>query len=68
MLGDKHYRSLLKAVTWRCLGTLDTVVISWIITGRLKFAVSIGVVELFTKMMLYYLHERAWAHVDWGMQ
>tara|TARA_B100000683_G_scaffold277295_1_gene335025 strand:+ start:1426 stop:1647 length:222 start_codon:yes stop_codon:yes gene_type:complete len=53
-------RHILKTITWRIIGTLDTMVLSWIITGNWKFGVAIGGVELITKMVLYYLHERAW--------
>jgi uncharacterized membrane protein len=65
-MAERHYRSLLKAISWRCLGTLDTMIICFIITGQLKFAVSIGFIELFTKMLLYYLHERAWNRLKFG--
>ena len=58
MVGRK--RHLLKTITWRIIGTLDTMVLSWIITGNWKWGVTIGGVELLTKMVLYYLHERAW--------
>jgi uncharacterized membrane protein len=44
------------------LGTLDTVVISYLLTGTIKVALSIGAVEVVSKMLLYYLHERAWEH------
>ena len=53
-------RHLLKTITWRIIGTLDTMILSWIITGNWKWGVAIGGVELITKMVLYYLHERAW--------
>jgi uncharacterized membrane protein len=53
-------RHILKTITWRIIGTLDTMVLSWIITGNWKWGVAIGGVELITKMVLYYLHERAW--------
>ena len=56
-------RSILKAVTWRTLGTLDTFLLSWIVTGEVKLAATIGVVEIFTKMLLYYLHERVWQRI-----
>ena len=58
MVGRK--RHLLKTITWRIIGTLDTMILSWIITGNWKWGVAIGGVELITKMVLYYLHERAW--------
>jgi uncharacterized membrane protein len=52
--------SLVKSVSWRLLGTLDTILISWLVTGNASFALSIGAVEVITKMLLYYLHERVW--------
>jgi len=58
MVGKR--RHILKTVTWRIIGTLDTMILSWIITGSLKIGVAIGGVEVVTKMILYYLHERAW--------
>jgi uncharacterized membrane protein len=59
-------RSLAKAVSWRITGTIDTFVISSIITGRFAVAGSIAATELFTKVMLYYFHERIWAAIGWG--
>jgi len=52
--------SLLKTVSWRIIGTLDTMIISYVLTGALDVAVSIGGIEVVSKMILYYLHERAW--------
>ena len=63
---EKHYRSIVKALSWRLTGTLDTIVISFLISGRIKIALSIGFVELFTKIALYYLHERAWNRLPFG--
>lgn len=65
-MAEKRYRSLLKAVSWRVTGTLDTVFISYLITGRLTLALSIGAVELCTKTGLYYLHERVWNRISFG--
>ncbi len=59
-------RSIVKSISWRVIGTIDTVIISWIVTGTLKLAFSIGVVELFTKMVLYFFHERMWNKIKWG--
>jgi uncharacterized membrane protein len=59
-------RSLAKAVSWRITGTIDTFVISFIVTGKFAVAGSIAGTELFTKIMLYYFHERIWAAVGWG--
>ena len=63
---EKHYRSLTKAISWRVTGTLDTILISFLITGKIKMAISIGFVELFTKICLYYLHERLWNRIEFG--
>lgn len=63
---EKHWRSVAKAVSWRTLGTIDTIIISWLITGKLAFAISIGFVEVFTKMFLYYFHERIWNRIKLG--
>jgi uncharacterized membrane protein len=63
---EKAYRSIVKAFSWRLTGTLDTIVISFLISGRIKVALSIGFVELFTKIALYYLHERAWNRIPFG--
>ena len=52
MAEEKHYRSIVKALSWRATGTADTIVISFLITGQAKMALSIGFVELFTKPML----------------
>lgn len=66
MTVDKSYRSLVKAMSWRLTGTIDTIVICFLITGRLSWAFSIGGIELFTKVTLYYLHERVWNHIRFG--
>ena len=63
---EKPFRSVAKSISWRIIGTLDTILISWLITGQLKLAFSIGSVELVTKMVLYFFHERVWNSIKWG--
>lgn len=63
---EKPLRSIVKSVSWRIVGTLDTILISWLITGTLQLALSIGFVELITKMVLYFFHERIWNKINWG--
>ncbi|WP_179336971.1 DUF2061 domain-containing protein [Winogradskyella ludwigii] len=53
-------RHLAKTITWRIIGTLDTFLLSWLISGNIKFGSQIALMELVTKMVLYYLHERVW--------
>lgn len=60
---DKPIKSLMKSVSWRIVGTIDTMIISYFITGRVTLAISIGSVEVITKTFLYYFHERLWAHI-----
>tara|TARA_B100000676_G_C17998937_1_gene799638 strand:+ start:687 stop:896 length:210 start_codon:yes stop_codon:yes gene_type:complete len=55
-----YKRHILKTVTWRILGTLDTIVISGLITGSWEAGLAIGGIEVISKMVLYFLHERAW--------
>lgn len=61
-------RHLYKTVSWRILGTLDTILIGWFISGDPFMGLSIGAVEIVTKMILYYFHERIWYKLDYGVQ
>ena len=64
---ERHSRSLVKAISWRVLGSIDTFLLSWLFTGSPKAAGAIATTEVLTKMVLYYLHERAWGSVSWGL-
>ena len=55
-----YKRHVAKTISWRIIGTLDTIILSGIITGSWEIGLDIGGVEVITKMVLYYLHERAW--------
>jgi uncharacterized membrane protein len=63
---NARVRSLAKAASWRFVGSLDTFMLSLIVTGNGRYALSIASVEALTKVALYYLHERAWRRVRWG--
>jgi len=63
---EKAYRSVIKTISWRTVGTIDTIVISYLITGSFAMAASIGSIELVTKMILYYGHERVWNQINIG--
>ena len=63
---EKPYRSVVKAISWRTVGTIDTIIVSYFITGNLVMAASIGSIEVVTKMALYYFHERAWNKISFG--
>jgi uncharacterized membrane protein len=64
----EHRRSLAKAVSWRLLGSMDTFIIATLISGHAKTGAAIASVEMATKIGLYYLHERGWAHIRWGLK
>ena len=53
-------RHIGKAISYRFLGTLQTIIISYIFTGNFVISSSIGIVELCVKPVIYFLHERAW--------
>lgn len=63
---DIRKRSIVKAIAWRVIATTTTMTIVFIITGRLDWAGTIGALDLTIKLILYYLHERAWDKVLWG--
>ena len=65
---ESRKRHLLKTVTWRLTGTLDTILLSWLITGNPWIGLKIGAAEIVTKMILYYLHERAWYRIYFGLE
>ncbi len=64
---DSKKRHLAKTFSWRIIGTLDTMVLAWLISGNPLTGFKIGVAEVFTKMLLYYFHERTWYKIDFGL-
>lgn len=60
-------RHLLKTVSWRLVGTFDTVLLGWFVTGQISTGAKIGGMELITKMILYFFHERAWHRISFGI-
>jgi adenylylsulfate kinase len=63
---DSRSRSIAKGFSWRFVGTVDTTIISYLVTGNPLKALSIGGIEVFSKIFLYYLHERLWLRIKWG--
>jgi uncharacterized membrane protein len=61
-------RSLLKTLSWRTIATTDTIIIARLITGSWTVGFGIASIEVVTKMALYYLHERGWSSLDWGLE
>jgi len=65
---ESRKRHLAKTFTWRTIGTLDTMLLAWLISGDPMMGFQIGLFEVITKMILYYLHERAWYKVNFGLE
>ncbi len=65
--GDNRKRHIAKTITWRIVGTIDTMVLAWWISGNPLTGLKIGMFEVVTKMILYYFHERAWYKFDYGL-
>lgn len=64
---ESYRRSTTKTATWRVLASLDTMVLAWFFTGNIATAVSIGGMEVFTKLALYFVHERVWSRLPFGV-
>ncbi len=63
---EKPLRSIIKAISWRVLGTIDTLVISYFLTGKFILATAIASIDFITKLILYFFHERIWNKIKWG--
>ena len=63
-----HKRHVMKTITWRLVGTIDTILIGWVISGNPLIGLKIGSVEIITKMVLYYIHERVWYKTNFGVR
>ena len=59
-------RSIAKTISWRVVATLITGVVTYLLTGRLDFAVTVGLVDTGVKFFTYYAHERMWARIEYG--
>jgi adenylylsulfate kinase len=66
-MASSQARHLAKTVTWRVIGTIDTMILAWIISGNPMTGFKIGAAEIVTKMLLYYFHERIWYKLNFGL-
>ena len=64
---ESRKRHIAKTITWRLIGTMDTMLLAWLISGNPLTGLKIGFAEVITKMMLYYFHERAWYRINFGL-
>lgn len=60
-----HWHSLIKAFSWRIFATLVTMMIAYIVTRQISFAIYISVFEFVSKIIFFYLHERIWETFIW---
>ncbi len=63
---ESHFRTITKALSWRFVATSITFTVAWLVTGKLSFAVEIGVADTLIKLGAYYFHERLWIRVKFG--
>ncbi len=63
---EKAYRSLIKAITWRIIGTLSLVLVTYLFTQKIDLSIAIGGIDIISNLILYFVHERVWEHISWG--
>ena len=67
VIKESNKRHILKTFSWRGVGTLDTILLGWIISGNPLIGLKIGSAEVFTKMLLYFGHEKLWYRINFGL-
>ena len=65
---EQKRRTTAKTISWRTIASTDTVLLAWFFTGNFRTALSIGGLEIFSKLILYYLHERIWSALPFGIE
>jgi uncharacterized membrane protein len=63
---ESHYRSIVKAVTYRLMGSATTAAIFFILTGKGSLSLGAGALDMVLKIGVYFVHERVWNHIDFG--
>lgn len=66
VMKESHLRSIIKAVSWRVFGTMMTMFISYLITHKVDLSIYIGLLEFFSKVLIFYFHERMWGIISFG--
>jgi adenylylsulfate kinase len=64
--GESHYRSIVKAVSYRILGSTTTALIFYVLTGKASLSLGAGVLDMVLKIGVYFVHERIWNHINFG--
>lgn len=66
-INNSNKRHIFKTFSWRIIGTLDTILLGWLITGNPLTGLKIGSFEVITKMLLYFIHEKVWYRFNYGL-
>ncbi len=64
---ESRTRSVVKGITWRVVASVTTMMVVFVVTGDLALVASVGFVDVTIKIIFYYLHERFWGRVHWGV-
>ncbi|WP_435135566.1 DUF2061 domain-containing protein [Formosa sp. A9] len=67
-MAESNKRHILKTITWRVVGTIDTMILAWVISGDPMVGLKVGFTEVITKMLLYYFHEKIWYKINFGIE
>lgn len=65
---ESYSRTTTKTSTWRVIASLDTMLLAYFFTGNIATAISIGGLEVITKLILYFIHERVWSTLPFGIE
>lgn len=65
---ESNARSITKALTYRFWQSLNTFLISLVVTGKIEMATAIVSLEVAIKIVVYFWHERIWSKVGWGIK
>ena len=60
-------RSILKTISWRLVGSSAVLLISFLLTGNFVLAGYIAMIQLLSNTILYFIHERIWNKIQWGI-
>ena len=63
---ETNKRSIVKTITWRVTGSTATFLIAYLIIGNIAAAGVIGITQMISNTILYYVHERIWNLFKWG--
>ena len=63
---ESHYRSIVKAVSYRILGSSTTALIFYVLTGKGSLSIGAGALDMVLKIGVYFIHERIWNHINFG--